>query len=802
MDTLWQDLRYSFRTLSRARGFTLTAVACLALGIGINTGIFTVVNAFLFRPFPFPEPERLAFFTAVSPRGGNEEGMSAADLADVAAGTRSFEALGGSYERNVNLTGGPEPERVEAASVSHTLFPALGVRPVLGRLFRPDEDRPGAERVVLLSHALWQRNFGGRPDVVGRAVQVNGAPALVVGVMPEGFGYPNQEEVWLPLASDPGEGRGARYLFVVGRLRPGATLEGANAEMAAVARALGERFPETNGGWSFRVQPLREAWVDDELPLMMWTMMGAVSFVLLIACANVANLLLARATGRQREVAIRAALGARRGRLVRQMLTESVLVSLAGGALGALFGTWWVDWILSRIPERMDFWVRIEVDGRVLLFTTLVSVGTGVLFGILPALRASRVDLQESLKDGSRGATAGAGKGRLRGGLVVAEIALSLVLLVGAGLMVRSFLKMQDADPGFRTERLLTMQTYLAGDRYAEVATRGRTLQEALARVEALPGVESAVATSDIPALHGGSGGELLPDGIESLREPMMVTYVASTPGLYRTLGLEMTAGRDVTWAEAADTASTAVVVSEELAARLWPGQDPLGRRLRLGFDSLFRTVVGVVPSVRYDQVGEERPFGRLQVHLPYAHVPVRAASLLVRTRGDAAAATAPVQRALRGVDPSLPFFEVRVMDEVLAFAAWSGRVYGEVFTWFAAVALLLAAVGVYGVVAYSTSQRLHEIGVRMALGARAGDVQRLIVGQGAVLAGIGLAIGLLGAFGVTRVLSAVLYGVSATDPWAYALCSLLLAAVATSASYLPARRAARVDPMIALRHE
>ncbi|HEX2188843.1 MAG TPA: ABC transporter permease [Longimicrobiaceae bacterium] len=807
MDTLLQDLRYALRTLSRSRGFAAAAILSLALGIGVNTAVFSVVNTFLIRPLPMAEPERVVMLHTEQHRQGIEDAaFSVADLEDVRAQSSTLEEVAAVARGGFNLAGGDEPERVQGAWVTRNLFGLTGVQPVLGRGFLPQEDRPGGEPVVILGHGLWQRRFGGRADVVGRTVLVSGSERVVVGVMPPGYKFPEVEELWVPLQGDPAEARSERYLLAVGRLRPGATLEAARAELAAIGRRAEAASPATNAGWSFDAKSWRDEWVDAELRLSLFLMAGAVGFVLLIACANVANLLLARAAGRRREIAVRAALGAGRRRIVRQLLTESLLVALAGGVLGTLVATWWLDWTTSRIPEELAYWIVFRLDGTVLAFTLGLSVLTGLVFGTLPALRASRADLSGGLKDGARGGEGGPGRSRLRGALVAGEVALALVLLVGAGLMVRSFRAAVRADVGFATEGMLVMRTSLSGERYAGTPARVAAFEQIAERVRALPGVRSAAWSIAVPGTdQDGVGSTLVADGRPTAPgEGTAVRTVASLAGLFRTLEVPLVAGRDFTPQEAGDTAASVVVLGRSLAERLWPGEDPLGRRVRLaiGDTEMPLTVVGVAPDLYYGEPGDMDPGARFQVHLPYGRAGWGMLSLLVRSERDPAALAPAVRGAVRAVDPALPVWDVRTMREEQAYATWFRRLMSEVFGSFGGLALALAALGVYGVVAYGVAQRTREFGIRLALGAESRDLVRMVVRRGVALAATGVGLGLLGALGVSRLMRGVLYGVEPGDPGTFAAVALLLLGVALLASWLPARRATRVDPMTALRSE
>ncbi|MBV9774630.1 MAG: ABC transporter permease [Gemmatimonadetes bacterium] len=798
MDTLLQDLRYAARTLLRSPAFAAVAVVTMALGIGIDTTIFSVVNTILIRPFPQLHTDGLVVLRGT--RNGSDDGanaLSPADVFDWRAQSTSFQGIAAYGDRNVVLTGaGGEPEQVEAEQVTPDLFTLLGARPLLGRVFVPEDGTPGRGDVVLLTHMIWERRFASDPSIVGRTITVNGAPHTVVGVMPDHFGFPDNQQLWIPMSLRSGEGRGDRYLRAVARLRPGVGIARAQAEMDAVARRLAAQYPDTNTGWSARVVDFGEAWAGPVRAVLL-VMLGAVGFVLLIACANVANLFLARAAGRQKEMAVRTALGAGRGRVVRQLLTESSLVALMGGALGILVAYWVLDLILASFPFQPPLWMTFGIDRNVLLFTLVVSLGTGILFGLAPALRATRADVQGTLKDGGRGSTSGVRQGRLRGSLVVGELALAMVLLVGATLMIRSFLRLQGADPGFDTSSVLTLRVIASGDRYRQDAPRDALFRQTVERVAALPRVRGAATVSYLPlsGISATSGFEVEGSPAAPGERPD-AEYRGISPDYFRVMGIRMLRGRSLT-ADEVEHAAPVVVVNRTMAERFWPGRDPLGRRIRIGDPWL--TVVGVAEDVRMSRLNE-KPSS--QVYAPYTERSPASMTLLVRTGGDPAAATAEVRRAIRAVDPTVVADEVVAMDEVLHRSLWQQRLFGGLFTSFAAIALLLAVTGVYGVIAYSVSQRTHEIGVRMALGARPERILRMVVGQAARLAGVGVGIGLLGALAVTRLLASALYGVSPTDPVAFGVTTLLLAGAALAASWIPARRAVRVDPMVALRQD
>lgn len=795
METLLRDLRHALRSLGRSPVFALTAVLTLALGIGINTTVFSMINAILIRPMPHVDTEGVVELRDVQMAQGREGGVSYPDLVDWKAESSTLADVAAYHDRDVvMIRPGGEAEEIQAEVVTTNLFQMFGARPAQGRLFLPEEGIPGANRSVLLSHKLWAERFNADAAVVGTNVTVDGQPHTVVGVMPPRFGFPDNQLLWLPFApAASGEERGDRYLRAVGRLRPGSSVPAAQEELRALAGRLAERFPDSNTGHGVRVVDFDEARVGGMQPVLL-VMLGAVALVLLIACGNVAGLFLARAVERQREIALRVALGARRSRVVRHLLTESIVVGLLGGVVGVGIAYAGLRLILGSLPFDPPLWVVFDIDRTVLLFTLAISVGTGVVFGLAPALRAGRPDLTKTLREGGRGVSGNSVRGRIRGALVVAELALATVLLVGAMLMVSSLLQLLRVEPGFDTAPVLTARVAAAGTRYDDEGARERYFQQLVEGASALPGAGSAAVVTRVP-LAGGSAS--LPIEAEGRPQPAGEQASAEYRGIsadyFQTIGIEMERGRSVTPAEVAAAAPVAVV-NRRLAERYWPGEDPVGKRLRV--DESWLTVVGVVPDVRLTSL-DERPTP--QVYAPFTTRAPRSLTILVRTRS--ASATAPALRAMvRAADPGVPLGEIVGLDEVLRRSLWQQRLFGGMFTAFAAIALLLAVTGVYGVMSYSVTQRKHEIGVRMALGAGAGRVLRLVVGRGSVLAVMGLALGTLGALALTRVLASLLYGVSATDPLAFVGSIAVLGVAAVLASYIPARRAMRVNPMVALR--
>ncbi|HEX8187723.1 MAG TPA: ABC transporter permease [Pyrinomonadaceae bacterium] len=807
MMTLLQDVRYAARTLSKSPGFTLVAVLALALGIGANTAIFSVVKAVLLSPLPYPDSERLVWVRESNPGAEiPDEPASAPNYNDWRTQAGSFEALAAYNDAALTLTGeNAEPERVPAAVVSANFFQALGVAPALGRGFTPEEETAGRNRVAVISHGLWRRRFGASPKALGQTLTIAGNPYTVVGVTPPDFKTPvieKQPQVWVPVVFNLAEtARRSDYLSVIGRLKAGATAEQARAELSGVAARLAEQYPASNAGWGVTVAPLHEKVVGD-VRSALWVLMGVVGFLLLISCANVANLLLARAAARRQEFAVRSALGARRGRIVRQFLTESVLLSLAGGALGLLLAAWGVELLVALSGGDIPRLDEAGLDARVLGFTFAVSLATGLFFGLLPALSASKADLAESLKEGGgRGPTAGRGSRRLRDSLVVAEIAVAVVMLAGAGLMIRSFLRIQAVDPGFRPENILTLDLALPRAKYKENSQVTAFYDQLTARAAALPGVERAALVDALP-LNGGSILSFVIEGRPELPPEKVqdAEFIEVSPDFFDVMGIRLVRGERFTERDR-EGAPVAALVSETMARRYWPGEDPVGKRVNLGNPerSPWMTVVGVVSDVRRGGLDKE-PYP--QLYAPVAQLPTRGVTLVARTSGDPLAVVPAVRRELAALDRDLPLYNVRTMEQVLSDSISRRRFQMLLLAAFAGVGLLLAAVGIYGVISYSVAQRRHELGVRMALGARAADILKLVVGQGLGLTLAGVGLGLLGAFALTRVMSSLLYGVSATDPLTFACVSLALLGVALLACLVPARRATKVDPMIALRYE
>jgi putative ABC transport system permease protein len=798
METVWHDLRYGLRMLRTHPGFTAVAVLTLALGIGANTAIFSVVNAVVLRPLPFREPDRIVRMWGTFSQGNNAS-TSPPDFLDFRSQNSTFEEFAAMRGGSFNLTGQSEPERVIGADVTTNFFAALGVTPLLGRTFTPDEEQAGNARVAIISQGLWQRRFGGDPTIVGKTLLLDGNSHTIVGVAPNEGRMPDETDVWRPLTFDsPGmKIRRFHFLRAIGRLKPGVTLEQAKADVDAIAIGLEERYPDTNTTWRLRLVPLRDELLGDIRPAL-YVLLGAVAFVLLIACANVANLLLARAARRQKEMAIRLALGAGRLRLIGQLLTESVLLSSIGGGVGLLLAVWGTELLVKVAPGTIPRVAEIGVDNRVLGFTILLSLVTGAVFGLVPAWQASRPDVNESLKDGGKGTVAQTRNTRTRSGLVVAEIAAALVLLVGAALLVQSFQRLQNVDPGFDPKNVLTMRVPLSDAKYAEPGRSANFLHQVLERVAALPGVQAAGTTTQLP-LRGGGDTYFKIEGrpFASSNEQVTALDPAISSDYLRAMGIPLISGRPFTDQETREPEKK-VIINKVFADTYFPGEDPLGQRLiiDLGRPAVCE-IIGVAKNVRqFSLQGKPVP----TMYLP--SIEAGRGSLVVRTSGDPLALAGAVREAVQSLDKDQPVASVQSMEQILSGSVAQPRFRTLLLSVFAGLALILAAVGIYGVISYTVTQRTHEIGIRMALGAPAAAVVKLVVAQGIRLTVTGVLIGLGGAWALTRLMDTLLFGVTSTDPLTFAAVAVLLAGVALLACYIPARRAAKVDPIIALRYE
>lgn len=803
---LFQDARYALRGLWHSRGFATVAILCLGFGIGLNTTIFSIVDGVLLKPFPYDDPDRIVNLSSLNEKAGvNEGGMSSLDLADLRSSAKTLSRIAAYQGRSLTISDGGEPERYVGGAVSWDLFPLLGVTPILGQGFTVEHDRPGSGGVVLISHAIWTIRYHADRGVIGRRILLNGAPAVIIGVMPERFEFPEIQKLWIPLGpaafKDPRE---ARSLFTFARLAPGATLEQVRAELKTITATLAAQYPTSNEHWSAYPQTLRQVFIPPDVSLVIWMMMAGVTLVLFIACSNVANLLLARASARRRELSVRTALGASRRQVIRQLLTESVVLALVSIPLGILLAEIGTRLIESSMPpDQVPYYIHWEVDWRSFAYTLVVAVVTAIAFGIFPALQASRGNLHESLKEGTRGNSAR--RSLLRSTLVVVQVSLALVALVGALLFVRTFTNLNTYNVGFDVKPLMTMRFYMPGDAYTPEDAKLRRVQDIVERVERLPGVGAAFASNLIPLSGGGGGGRIVVDGrpSEKGREPF-INFVGVTPHFHRTLGVTITRGRDFTDAEGWARTPYAIV-NETMARRFWPDRDAVGGRFRILNDSSaadWFTVIGVAPDVKHDEIDTEgQP--EAAAYVPYAYQQTLSTGLIIRVAaGSPAAVTSPVREQVRASDPNIPVALTRTMEEVRSLGYWQYGLFGWIFGTIGVVGLLLASVGVYGVLSYAVSQRTQEIGVRVALGAGRRDVLRLIVGHGVLLAGIGVGVGLVLAPFCTWVGRTLFYNVSPFDPATFTSVAVFLIVVAFLASYLPARRATKVDPVIALRGE
>jgi putative ABC transport system permease protein len=808
MGTLIQDLRYGVRMLWKSPGFTIVAVLTLALGIGANTAIFSVVNGVLLRPLPFRDPSRLVLIAEKS--SFPIISTSYENYLDWRDQSHSFESMEATRGGSITLTGAGEPERLNVRMATAGLFSMLGINAQIGRTFLPEEDRAGGTPVALLSYGLWQRRFGGSADIIGKTVNLDLQPYTVVGILPSGFQILQPADVFLPFTpwakTLPVDRNWHPGIIPLARLKQGVSKEQARGEMVGITKRLEQQYPDYNTGTSADVVGLQDEIVQNSRPALL-LLLGAVSFVLLIACANVANLLLARAASRGREVAIRTAMGASRGRVIRQLLTESVLLSLAGGLLGVIVALAAVGLLPKIAGDSIPQGAPIGLDPWVLAFTAVVSLFTGLLFGIVPALRTANLDLRGTLNEGSRGSTAGPGQHVLRGALVAMEIALAMLLLVGSGLLLRSFSRLQEVPPGFQPDHLLVADIPLSPTAYAKPQDRYQFFDRLVERAKSLPGVRSAAAASFLPVSGGGSIIHFNITGHppKSPHEFVAAGYRTITPNYLETLGVPLLQGRFFTRGDN-EKSPAVVIINATMAHTFFPNENPLGKRLQLGAlpeqEVPTMEIVGVVGDVHFG-LGTDP---QAEMYLPYRQadllLPVFQLSVVMRTAGDPSLETSALRSALAEIDPNQPLVKVRTMEENMATTVAQPRFRTWLIGILAMLALVLAAVGVYGVMSYTVTQRTSEIGVRVALGAQPKDVFRIIVGEGLRLALFGVGVGLVAALVLTRLLQSFLFGISAYDPLTFIAVSLLLTLVAVAASYFPARRATRVDPMIALRYE
>jgi putative ABC transport system permease protein len=801
IETFLQDVRYGLRSLRKKPGFTLTAVIALALGIGANTAIFSVINGVLLRSLTYRDADNIVMVWERSfQMNRSQNSVSPANFLDWQKRSVSFQQIAATWDTRVNLTSAGEPEELLVQRVSADFFQVLGVPPQVGRWFVAEDDKQGANPVVILSHALWQGRFGANPAIIGQPITLSGRSLTVIGVMPSGFHFLNtQIQAWIPLALDPTNDwrKQGRYLRSVARLKSGVTIKQAQAELDGIAKQLEREYSDYNKGWGVNLVPMHEQIVGDIRPVLL-VLFAAVAFVLLIACANVANLLLSRAAARQKELALRAALGAGRMRLVRQMLTESVLLALMGGALGVFLAYWGLQLLVSLAPDNLPRLREITIDPRVLGFTFAISLLTGLIFGLIPALQSSRPDLNDALKEGARGSSGG--NRFVRNLFVVAEMALALVLLVGAGLMLRSFSQLNQVKTGFDTENVLTMRVQLPMAKYREPQQRAEFFKRAQERLAALPGVKSIGAISYLPltglasstVFNLASQPELPPN--ESPGTEVRII----TPGYFSAMGIPLVKGR--TFDERDGAESRVLIINETMARKFFPGQDPIGQRLVVNWEpKVADEIVGVVGDVKETALAEE---ANPAIYWPHPREPYQFMNFVLRAVIDPANLSAAATKEIHALDPDQPVADIRTLDQVVAKSIARPRFNTLLLAIFAGVALILASVGIYGVMNYSASQRTQEIGIRMALGAKPFDILRLVVGHGMKLTVAGIAIGVIASLALTRVMSNLLFGVTATDLPTFLGVSVLLTAVALLANYIPARRATRVNPVVALRYE
>ena len=822
MNTVWQDVRYGVRMLIKTPALTAIVIFALALGIGANTAIFSVINTVVLRPLPYDQADQLLFLNERSPVL-DEMSISYPNFSDWRNQNHVFEKIGVYNRNSYNLTGSGEAERILTGQVSADLFSALRVNAMLGRVFTNDEDKPGGTRVVVLSYALWQRRFGGQNSILNQNLTLNGRPYTVIGVMPASYAFPARVEMWVPvgqLSGDPNwQERGNHPgLYAVARLKPGVTMAQAQADMDNVAANLEKQYPDSNTKNGVRIRPLMEVLVGNTVRDTLWILFGAVAFVLLIACANIANLLLARATARRKEMAIRAAMGAGGWRIARQLLTESLIVAFVGGGFGLMIAWLMIKWILYVSPTAIPRSREIALDWRVLAFTLGVSVLTGILFGVVPAVQAGEVDVNETLKEAGRGTSA---RHWLRSSLVVVEVATTMVLLIGAGLMIRSFYRLQNVNPGFSYDRLASFTVALPTRKYETEEQRSTFFNSLLQNIRALPGVQSVAAASGLPLGNNGWQTSFVVDGRPQPprgQSPLMEACTV-TPDYFRAMNIPLLrgryftdqdnrsfiAGRDLSKLSEGERmiAGANVIIVDELFARQhWPNEEAVGKRIKFGTDQTAPVleVVGVVGRVRMESLSGDS--NRVQGYFAFGQLPFSGMTVIVKGNGDPQQLIAGARAQVSALDSDQPIYNIRTMDEIRGESVAPQRLNLMLLSIFAGIAFVLAIVGIYGVMSYAVTQRTHEIGIRMAIGAQPRDVFRMILRQGMLLTIIGIGAGLAGAFGLTRLMATMLFGVRPTDPVTFAGVALLLTAVALVACYIPGRRATKVDPVNSLRYE
>jgi putative ABC transport system permease protein len=803
---LVQDIRYAARSLWKSKGFATVAILCLGFGIGLNTTIFSIVDGVLLQPYPYPDPDRILVLGEQNRKADDQSGLSFQNLRDWKEATSTFSTISATLGRPFTVSDGiAEPERHLGAAISWDLFPLLGVSPIIGRGFTASDDQPNAAGVVILSYHLWTIRYRSDSRVLGRSIQIDRKPYTIVGVMPPRFEFPENQRLWIPLAPLAStEARDQRDLFAFGRLQAGVTQAHATEDLTGIASRLEKEYPTTNTGWTPHVRTLRQAFIPSEVTLVLYLMMAGVMLVLFIACSNVANLLLARAATRRRELAVRAAIGAGRGRIIRQLLTESVVLGLASVPLGILLAEVGTRLIAAAIPtDQVPYYVQWRVDSRTLVYAAGLAVSTALLFGLFPALQVSGGQLQDGLKEGGRGNSAS--RSLLRSSLVVVQVSLALVALVGALLFIRTFLNLNTFNSGFDTDPLMSMRYYMAGEPYSAAGAKARRVEDVIRRVEALPGVEAAFSSNLIPISGGGGGGEVEIEGRTIRKEERArISFTGVTPHFHQTMGIHLVRGRDFTDAEGWSRMPVAVI-NQTMAKRFWPGGEPIDHRFRMKngeASGVWFTVIGVAPNLQLFGIDPSNSEPPASAFVPYPFQETLSTGLTIRVHGDPTTITSAARGQIRASDPNLAVYWIRTINEVRKAEYWEFGLYGWIFGTIGLVGLLLASVGVYGVLSYSVTQRAQEIGVRVALGASRRDVLRLIVGQGLALATIGVVIGLALAASGTPFAKSLLYNVSPFDPLSFGSVAAFLVFVAVVASYMPALRATRVDPIVALRGE